>query len=270
MYELFTLGGGLYLVDLLNAVAAITGGGAYLSLAQLAGVAGLAWILFRTAFGGSWKDNAKWVLMFTAVWGAMIVPRATVRVVDRLDPRARARDGGERTHRTGTFRLAHLAGGRRADPAHRTGVHAAERPDVSTTRHDIRLEARRRGDPDGSHRRGVRPQSAQLRPPVHFSCAAARAHLRGRSKGDHGPVESGHQHRFALRRSLPGAAGGVRHEATGRGHGRDAGGRANRDLRRLRRAACGPVGRGDRPRHGDIRAQAVPGRGQRGAGAARN
>ena len=86
MHEIHTLGGGVYLVDLLNAVAAITGGGAYLTLAQLAGVAGVAWILFRTAFGGSWKDNAKWVLMFTAVWGAMIVPKATVRVVDRLDP----------------------------------------------------------------------------------------------------------------------------------------------------------------------------------------
>ena len=86
MYELFTLGGGTYLVDLLNAVAAITGGGAYITLAQLAGVAGLAWVLFRTAFGGSWKDNAKWMLLFVAVWGAMIVPKATVRVVDRLDP----------------------------------------------------------------------------------------------------------------------------------------------------------------------------------------
>jgi len=86
MFELFTLGGGAYLVDLLNAVAAITGGGAYVMLAQLAGVAGLAWVLFRTAFGGSWKDNAKWVLLFVAVWGAMIVPRTTVRVVDRLDP----------------------------------------------------------------------------------------------------------------------------------------------------------------------------------------
>ncbi len=86
MYELFTLGGGTYLVDLLNAVAAITGGGAYITLAQLAGIAGLGWILFRTAFGGSWKDNAKWILLFAAVWGAMIVPKATVRVVDRLDP----------------------------------------------------------------------------------------------------------------------------------------------------------------------------------------
>ncbi|MDE0150501.1 MAG: conjugal transfer protein TraG N-terminal domain-containing protein, partial [Rhodospirillaceae bacterium] len=86
MYELFTLGGGVYLVDLLNAVAAITAGGAFVTLGQLAGVAGLAWVLFRTAFGGSWKDNAKWMLLFVAVWGAMIVPKATVRVVDRLDP----------------------------------------------------------------------------------------------------------------------------------------------------------------------------------------
>ena len=86
MFELFTLGGGAYLVDLLNAVAAITGGGAYIQLAQIAGVGGLAWVLFRTAFGGSWKDNARWVLLFVAVWGAMIVPKATVRVVDRLDP----------------------------------------------------------------------------------------------------------------------------------------------------------------------------------------
>ena len=86
MYELFTLGGGPYLVDLLNAVAAITSGGAYITLAQLAGAAGVAWILFRTAFGGSWRDNAKWILLFITVWGAMIVPKATVRVVDRLDP----------------------------------------------------------------------------------------------------------------------------------------------------------------------------------------
>ena len=69
MYELFTLGGGTYLVDLLNAVAAITSGGAYVTLAQLAGVGGLGWVLFRTAFGGSWKDNAKWMLLFVTVWG---------------------------------------------------------------------------------------------------------------------------------------------------------------------------------------------------------
>ena len=46
MYELYTIGGGTYLVDLLNAVAAIAGGGAYVVLAQFAGAAGLGWILF--------------------------------------------------------------------------------------------------------------------------------------------------------------------------------------------------------------------------------
>ena len=86
MYEIFTLGGGTYLVDLLNAVAAITGGGAFVMLAQIAGVTGLAWALFRTAFGGSWRDNAKWLLVFICVWGALVVPKGTVRVVDRLDP----------------------------------------------------------------------------------------------------------------------------------------------------------------------------------------
>ena len=30
--------------------------------------------------------NAKWMLLFVTVWGSMIVPKATVRVVDRLDP----------------------------------------------------------------------------------------------------------------------------------------------------------------------------------------
>ena len=40
MYEIFTLGGGTYLVDLLNAVAAITGGGAFVTLAQTGGRCG--------------------------------------------------------------------------------------------------------------------------------------------------------------------------------------------------------------------------------------
>ncbi len=86
MFEIFTLGGGVYLVDLLNAVAAVTGGGAYAALARIAGVVGLAWMLFRTAFGGAWRDNARWILLFAVVWGAMIAPKTTVRVVDRLDP----------------------------------------------------------------------------------------------------------------------------------------------------------------------------------------
>ena len=155
MYELFTLGGGPYLVDLLNAVAAITGGGAYMTLAQLAGVGGLGWVLFRTAFGGSWKDNAKWMLLF----------------VDRLggDDRAQgdgpgggpARSGpgpggrGQRAHRPRAVRLPDQPGRRRADPAHRTGLQPAGRSRLPAPRADLRGPARRRDDPPGDHRRGV-------------------------------------------------------------------------------------------------------------------
>ena len=87
MYELFTLGGGTYLVDLLNAVAAITGGGRLrdagpdspasrdspgCSSAPPSGDRG------RTTRSGCFSSSA--------VWGALVVPKATVRVVDRLDP----------------------------------------------------------------------------------------------------------------------------------------------------------------------------------------
>ncbi len=93
MQEIVTLGGGVYMVDLLNAVAAITGGGAYVALAQLAGAAAVGWVLFRTALGGSWKDNSKWILLFVAVWGAMILPKQTcwsMRRGGRLPPPGRS------------------------------------------------------------------------------------------------------------------------------------------------------------------------------------
>ena len=140
MYELFTLGGGTYLVDLLNAVAAITSGGAYMTLAQLAGVGGLGWVLFRTAFGGSWKDNAKWMLLFVTVWGAMIVPKATVRVVDRLDPALAPAVVANVPVGPRAVRLADQPGRRRADPAHRTGLHLPD--DLAYQRHGLIFGAR--------------------------------------------------------------------------------------------------------------------------------
>ena len=138
MYELFTLGGGTYLVDLLNAVAAITGGGAFIDLAQFAGIGGLAWVLFRTAFGGSWKDNAKWMLLFVAVWGAMIVPKATVQGGGPARSGAGPGGGGERPHRAGAVRVDHQPGRRRSDAPHRTGLRASQRSRLPPPRADLR------------------------------------------------------------------------------------------------------------------------------------
>ena len=113
MYELFTLGGGTYLVDLLNAVAAITGGGAFVTLAHIAGVAGLAWALFRTAFGGSWKDNAKWMLLFVVGLGRPGGAQGHGARGGPARPRAGAGRGGQRPHRPGALRLPHEPSGRR-------------------------------------------------------------------------------------------------------------------------------------------------------------
>ena len=47
MVEIFTIGGGEYIVNVLNAVAAWTGAGGYKSLIQVAMVMGLAFSVFR-------------------------------------------------------------------------------------------------------------------------------------------------------------------------------------------------------------------------------
>ena len=128
MYELFTLGGGTYLVDLLNAVAAITGGGAYIALAQLAGIAGprldpVPHRFRRLVEGQRQVDPAV---------------RGRVGRDDRAEGHgqggrpagsdARAGGGGQRADRARALRLADQPGRRRADPPHRAGLHAAGRP----------------------------------------------------------------------------------------------------------------------------------------------
>ena len=190
-------------MDLLNAVAAITGGGAFIVLGQLAGVAGLAWILFRTAFGGSWKDNAKWILLFVAVWGAMVVPKATVRVVDRLDPSPGPRRRRQRPHRPRPLLVPHQPGRGRIDQNDGTGLRPPGRPRLPPPRVYFRLKACRRRDRAGDHGRGVRPEPEKLRRPVRFSCAAAGACLGGRAEGIHRHLGPGHGYPLPLRRRLP-------------------------------------------------------------------
>ena len=94
--------------------------------------------------------------------------------------------GGQRADRARPVRVADVAGGRRPDPAHRTGLHPAERPRLPAPRIDIRGAARGVGDKARSDRRGVRPQSQELRKAVRVPCPAARAYLGGRPPGEHG------------------------------------------------------------------------------------
>ncbi|MCW1432127.1 conjugal transfer protein TraG N-terminal domain-containing protein [Novosphingobium sp. JCM 18896] len=86
MLEIFTIGGGEYIVNVLNAVASWTGGGGFRSLIQVTMVMGLAYVLLVVAFSLNWKAWFHWFLSATLMYGILIVPTTSVKVTDRINP----------------------------------------------------------------------------------------------------------------------------------------------------------------------------------------
>ncbi|MGE4404348.1 conjugal transfer protein TraG N-terminal domain-containing protein [Pseudomonas sp.] len=86
MLEVFTVGGGEYIVNVLNAVAAWTGGGGFRSMIQVTMVMGLAYVLLVVAFSLNWKAWLNWFLSATLMYGVLIVPTTQVKVTDRINP----------------------------------------------------------------------------------------------------------------------------------------------------------------------------------------
>jgi conjugal transfer mating pair stabilization protein TraG len=86
MVEIFTVGGGDYLVNVFQAVAAWTGNGGYKSLLQVVMVMGLALSAIRLAFNQDWRAWINWFLGATLIYSCLMVPRLDVRVTDRINP----------------------------------------------------------------------------------------------------------------------------------------------------------------------------------------
>lgn len=86
MVEIFTVGGGEYIVNVLNAVAAWTGAGGYKSLIQVAMVMGLALAVIVLAFNQDWRAWLNWFLGATLIYMCLMVPRMDVQVTDRVNP----------------------------------------------------------------------------------------------------------------------------------------------------------------------------------------
>lgn len=84
--ELFTIGGGEYIVNVLNAVAAWTGQGGYKSLLQVCMVMGLAYSVLIVAFNADWRSWLNWFLQATLMYMVLMVPRLDVQVTDRINP----------------------------------------------------------------------------------------------------------------------------------------------------------------------------------------
>lgn len=86
MVEIFTVGGGDYLVNVFQAVAAWTGSGGYKSLLQVVMVMGLGLSAITLAFNQDWRAWINWFLGATLIYSCLMVPRLDVHVTDRLNP----------------------------------------------------------------------------------------------------------------------------------------------------------------------------------------
>lgn len=86
MVEVFTIGGGEFIVNTFNAVAAWTGGGGYRSLLQVVMVLGLIYTLLSVAFTMNVRAWLNWFLGSSLIYMALMVPTVTVKVTDRVNP----------------------------------------------------------------------------------------------------------------------------------------------------------------------------------------
>jgi conjugal transfer mating pair stabilization protein TraG len=84
--EVFTIGGGEYVVNIFNAVAAWTGSGGYKSMIQTVLVMAFAMSTMLVAFNQDWKAWIHWFLQATLMYLVLMVPRMDVQVVDRINP----------------------------------------------------------------------------------------------------------------------------------------------------------------------------------------
>jgi conjugal transfer mating pair stabilization protein TraG len=86
MLEVFTIGGGEYIVNTFNAVAAWTGGGGYRSLLSVVMVLGLIYALLAVAFTMNVRAWLNWFLGSSLIYTCLMVPTVTVKVTDRVNP----------------------------------------------------------------------------------------------------------------------------------------------------------------------------------------
>lgn len=84
-WEIHTFGGGEYLVDLFNGIAALTRGNSYLNVIKTSAVFGLIWALMQSAFGGNFRSSFNWLVSFVIIFNVLFVPKSTVIIHDPLN-----------------------------------------------------------------------------------------------------------------------------------------------------------------------------------------
>ncbi|MDA0967641.1 MAG: conjugal transfer protein TraG N-terminal domain-containing protein [Proteobacteria bacterium] len=86
MWEIYTLGGGSYLVDIFNGVAALVNSDAYTNAMEIAGIVAVFLIMVKIAFNTSFKPAATWMASFIVIYNVVMMPKVTVNIVDSMNP----------------------------------------------------------------------------------------------------------------------------------------------------------------------------------------
>lgn len=86
MIEVFTVGGGEYLVNVFNAVASWAGSGGYRGLIRVVMVMAFTWALLVTAWNMDPRALLKWFMQATLMYMVVMVPTISVKVTDRTNP----------------------------------------------------------------------------------------------------------------------------------------------------------------------------------------
>lgn len=84
--EVFTIGGGEYLVNVFQAVASWTGSGGYGSLLQVIMVIALGWMMLTLALSQDWRGWLKDFMVVLLIYTTLLVPKMAVHVTDRINP----------------------------------------------------------------------------------------------------------------------------------------------------------------------------------------
>ena len=82
--EVIVTGGGAFIVDVLNAVAAFTGSGAFASMSRVVLIIGLALAAWQLAVSMNFKAGFDFLIKSTVIYLVLLVPTVNVTVTDRV------------------------------------------------------------------------------------------------------------------------------------------------------------------------------------------
>jgi conjugal transfer mating pair stabilization protein TraG len=82
-WEIYTTGGGYYLWDVFNMLAAYTSSGNFRNLIQIGVIIGIAWSALQLAFGASLGSTAKYILTMVVVMVLALGPKSSVVIIDK-------------------------------------------------------------------------------------------------------------------------------------------------------------------------------------------